>query len=229
MLYSFPPQAKYGKVIPKSKIYEHSDIATRLKQKFVSQIDKIIWSYKLAQETINLPPTPKVPEIEVFEIYLKGTTIDEAVLKAIDRAIPLPIIFYIHSIDKKVQLVAAYKRPSETAAKRWVIEAYFKSDWFSSTSPPCQLPVAFNLESLYTQIIKALMPQKIDPVQTQDIEVQLQRAQQIAIKEKKYQQLLAKRDRQKQFNKKVQLNQQLHKLKEEIEMLKYANKEEHNR
>ena len=229
MLYSFPPQAQYGKVIPKSKIYEHSDITSSLKQKFVSQIDKIIWSYKLAQETINLPPTPKVPEIEVLSIYLKGTAIDDAVLKAIDRAIPLPILFYIHTIDKKVQLVAAYKRPSEAATKRWVIEAYFKSDWFRSTSPPRPLPVALNLESLYIQIIKALMPQNLDTTQIQDIEAELQRAQQIAIKEKKYQQLLAKRDRQKQFNKRVQLNQELHKLKEEIEMLKYANKEEQNR
>ena len=150
-------------------------------------------------------------------------------LKAIDRAIPLPILFYIHRIDKKVQLVAAYKRPSEAATKRWVIEAYFKSDWFRSTSPPRPLPVALNLESLYIQIIKALMPQNLDTTQIQDIEAELQRAQQIAIKEKKYQQLLAKRDRQKQFNKRVQLNQELHKLKEEIEMLKYANKEEQNR
>ncbi len=226
MLYSFPPQAKFGKVIPKSKIYEHSDITSSLKQKFVSQIDKIIWSYKLAQETINLPPTPKVPEIEVLSIYLKGTAIDDAVLKAIDRAIPLPILFYIHSIDKKMQLIAAYKRPSQTNSNKWVIDSYFKSDWFGSNAPQLSLPVALNLESLYIQIIKALMPQKINQATPNSIETEIARAKLIAAKEKEYQQLKQKRDRQKQFNKRVQLNQELHKLKEEIEMLKYGNREE---
>ncbi len=203
MLYSFPPQAKFGKVVPKTKIYEHSNISFALKQKFVSQIDKIIWSYKLAQETINLPPSAKVPEIEVLSIYLKGSAIDEALLKAIDSAIPLPILFYIHSIDKKVQLIAAYKRPSQTNSNKWVVDSYFKSDWFGSNIPPCPLPVALNLESLYIQIIKALMPQKINQATPKSIETEIARAKLIAVKAKEYQQLKQKRDRQKQFNKRV--------------------------
>ena len=227
MRYAFPPQAKFGKVIPKKKIYEHASVSASLKEKFVTQIEKIVWSYKLAEETINVPATPKVPEIEIFDIYLKGDRVDEALIKAIDRAVPLPIFFYIHSKEGRRKAKAAYKRPSEADSRKWVIEGYFESDWQDADVDAVPLPVAVDLEKLYAQMIKALMPQELaESARVDDIEAEVARAQQIQTKEREYQRLKAKRDREKQFNKKVKLNEALHKLKEEIEMLQYATKEE---
>ena len=92
MLYIYPKQAHFGKMIAKSKIYEHSHLTMAVKNKFISQIDKITWQYKLAPETINLSATPSVPEIQIFNIRLKGDTLDEALLRVIDKAIPFPIM-----------------------------------------------------------------------------------------------------------------------------------------
>ena len=39
-----------------------------MKDLFVAQVEQIVWQYKLAPETINLPATPGVPEIQVFGI-----------------------------------------------------------------------------------------------------------------------------------------------------------------
>lgn len=223
MRFEFPSQAKFGRVIPKSKIYEHASISSALRQKFIEQIDKIVWSYKLAEETLNIPATDKIPEIEVFDVYLKGNTIDEAVLKAIDRAIPLPIFFVIHRKDGDIKAKAAYKRPSEAESGKWVIESYFESDWLSADTALQPLPTALDLEKLYTQMIKALMPQTISQAaKTDDIEQEVERAKRIEALQKEYKRLKAKRDREKQFNKKVQLNERLHELKAEIEKLQYA-------
>jgi hypothetical protein len=221
--FEFPQQAKFGRVIPKSKIYEHASVNSALRQKFIGQIDKIVWSYKLAEETLNIPATHKIPEIEVFDIYLKGNTIDEAVLKAIDRAIPLPIFFTIHRKDGDIKAKAAYKRPSEAESGKWVIESYFESDWLPADTAPQPLPTALDLEKLYAQMIKALMPQMISQAaKTDDIEQEVERAKRIEALQREYNRLKAKRDREKQFNKKVQLNERLHELKAEIEKLQYA-------
>ena len=221
MRYAFPTQAKFGKVIPKKKIYEHASVSASLKEKFVTQIEKIVWNYKLAEETINVPATPKVPEIEIFDIYLKGDTVDKALIKAIDRAVPLPIFFHIHNQEGRYKAKAAYKRPSEADSHKWVIEGYFESGWQDVDVDAVPLPVAVDLEKLYAQMIKALMPQELaGSARTDDIEAEVARAKQIQTKEREYLRLKAKRDREKQFNKKVKFNEALHKLKEEIEKLK---------
>ena len=83
MLYNYPKQAHFGRVIPKNKIYEHGSVNTSTKDKFVNQIEKIVWTYKLAPETLNLESKQSVPEIQVFDIYLKTSDIDEELLKYI--------------------------------------------------------------------------------------------------------------------------------------------------
>lgn len=62
----YPKQAVFGRTLPKNKIYEHSGANTRLKDLFVEQVEQIVWQYKLAPETINLPARPGVPELQVF-------------------------------------------------------------------------------------------------------------------------------------------------------------------
>ena len=73
-LFSYPPQAAFGRPLPKNKLYEKSGANTRLKDLFVSQVDQIVWQYKLAPETINLTARPGVPEVQVFSIHLKAVT-----------------------------------------------------------------------------------------------------------------------------------------------------------
>ena len=91
--FDYPKSAAFGRVLPKNKIYEHAGANTALKDLFVREVDQIVWRYKLAPETINLSATKSVAEIQVFDISLKTRQLDEAVLRAIDKAIPFPLIF----------------------------------------------------------------------------------------------------------------------------------------
>jgi cytochrome c556 len=221
MRYAFPERTRVSKTVPKSKIYEHTAADTSLKEKFIDQVDKILWSRKLAEETPGLPATEKVPEIVIFDLYLKGGDIDETLLRAIDRAIPLPIFFYLHRSDGRIKAKAAYKRPSEANSRQWVIESYFESDWFDAETPTKPLPSAVDLEKLYAALIKALMPQSVSgSIRADDIEAEVERAKLLKAKEREYQRLKARRDREKQFNKKLKLNEELHRLEKEIENIK---------
>src|ERR1035437_7945938 len=120
-LFHYPKQAAFERLIPKKKIYEHSKPSSAVRDKLVTQVDKIIWQYKLAPETVNLPAKPSVPEIQIFSITLKTPELSEDVLRCIDQAIPFPI-FYQLMFEDRIKAKAAYKRPSDADANKWVVD-----------------------------------------------------------------------------------------------------------
>src|SRR6202035_2595117 len=94
-MFAYPKQAEVNRVVPKNKIYAHAKPSKRVRELFVSEVDEILWRYKLSPETTNLPARDGITEIEVFEIALKNSELDDAVLQAIDRAIPFPLFFQL--------------------------------------------------------------------------------------------------------------------------------------
>ena len=58
--FDYPKAAAFGRVVPKNRIYEHAGASTALRDLFVTQVDQIVWKYKLAPETINLAATKAV-------------------------------------------------------------------------------------------------------------------------------------------------------------------------
>ena len=220
-LFAWPKQAVFGRVVPKNKIYEHAGANTALKDLFVREVDQIIWRYKLAPETINLSATKSVAEIQVFDILLKTGKLDEAVLRAIDKAIPFPLIFEL-SHDGKRRATAAYKRPSEADSVKWVISEYFATDWMAETAVRSPLPVALNLVGLYDALLSGLMPQQVQSAfgqETQDIQARVDRMEAIRAKTRDLERINARLAREKQFNKRVVINGELRAAKLELELL----------
>lgn len=155
-LYDWPRAAAFGRVIPKNKIYEHAGANTALKDLFVRDVDRIVWSHKLSPETTKLAASKKVPEIQVFRIVVRTATLDRDVLRAIDKAIPFPLIFeLVHS--GRVKMAAAYKRRSEADSARWVVGDYFEGDWQPEEASRAPLPVALNMGTLYEQLLAPLV------------------------------------------------------------------------
>jgi hypothetical protein len=90
-MFAYPPQAAFGRKLPKSKIYLHGQPSRRVKDLFVSQVEDIVWAYKLAPETINLAARPGVAEIQIFTIHLRSENVHEDILRTIDKTIVHPI------------------------------------------------------------------------------------------------------------------------------------------
>ncbi|WP_286978897.1 DUF4391 domain-containing protein [Pseudomonas sp.] len=212
-LFSFPAQARVARVVAKSKIYEHGSVTSALRDKFVSQVEQITWTYKLAPETINLPTRGGVAEIQVFDITLKAAELDEDVLRAIDRAIPLQIIFQLHH-EQRTRMVAAFKRPSEADASKWVIDGYFVGSWLPADSMRQTLPVALDLQGLYEQLLRSLLPSPARPGES--LPEQLQRLNRLRSLRSEHAKLNARLHKEKQFNRKVLLNSQLREIRNEI-------------
>lgn len=215
-MFEFPKQAFFGRTVPKNKIYEKTRVSSSLRQKFVKQIDKIVWQYKLSPETVNLPSRKSVPEIEVFTIQLREADLREEILRTIDNAIPFPIIYEL-VFDGKVKTKAAFKRPSGADSSKWVTDIYFESGWHKIDAKRKPLPVALDLARLYEQLLRELMPTA--PISGEQIAEQVARLGQIRSKQFEADKLESRMRKEKQFNRKVELNVELRKLKNQIEEL----------
>lgn len=220
-LFAYPKQAEFDRTLPKNKIYEHSGANTRLRDLFVEQVEKIVWRYKLAPETINLAAKPGVPEIQIFAIQLKTSELHRDVLRCIDGAIQFPIIFELTQglgAEARTQLVAAYKRPSETDPASWVCSDYFETGWIPATAERTPLPLALDLGGLYEQLLRRLVPVAARP--NESLGVQVIRAEQVRTKEREVAQAQARLAKEKQFNRKVEANARLRQLTTELQALK---------
>jgi hypothetical protein len=175
------------------------------------------WAHKLAPETLNLPATPAVPEIQVFRVTLKGDALDDDILRAIDRAIPFPLMFELVAGDR-VQPAAAYKRPSEAERGKWVLSDPLRGEWSALDAPRAPLPVAVNMGALYDGMLSALMP--VAPVPGEDVETRLARLAAIRAKEREIAQLQSRLKRESQFNIKVTLHGQLAEAQATFEHMK---------
>jgi len=216
-LIAYPKQAAFGRVLPKNKIYEHGGANTRLKDLFVKQVEQVIWQYKLAPETLHLPARPGVPEIQIFSIQLKTPELHADVLRCIDGAIPFPIVFEL-IFDGRTQVVAAYKRPNEADASRRVLSDYFASDWLPMDSERTAMPVALHLGGLYEQLLHHLIPLSARPQET--LAELVARVEQAQAKQRELDKTTARLAKEKQFNRKVEINAELRKLKMELDELK---------
>lgn len=248
--WKFPEAAKFGRVIPKEKLYSQVGANAELKQLFVEQVAQIKWVYKLAESTINLAKTKQVHELEVIQIKLKAQTLDEKILSAIDKAIPHPTLFMLtrdvkgaKTTEQEIAYQAAHKLKTTTQSnkEKWQQSAYLKSQWLlPSSQHAAPLPAATSLHSLYNQLLEALIPlglQGVHDLQEPKSAYEHTNAQQkkrsledkladlaaIQALNKQIEQTKTKRDKEKQFNRKRELNDQFKALKKQLAALKMAN------
>ena len=218
-LYQYPDKAFVNRSIPKTKFYEKASITKTVKDAFIRQIQNIVWAYKLSPETINLNATKDLLEIQVFNISLKTTDLDEKVLLAIDKAIPHPIIFQL-SFEDRIQVKLAYKRINEADSTKWIIDQYFSSSWLTPkevNASKISLPIAINLTNLYEQILKELLPLKAKT--SENIKEQTERYNLIEQKKKEIEQIEKKIHNEKQFKRKVEFNSKLKELTKQLNNL----------
>ena len=156
ILYEWPTGAQFGARIPKERFYERTANSSSLREKFVSEVQRITWMYKLAEATINLPSSAEVPEIEVLRLEPKGSDVSGSVLVAIDKAIPNPVIFEIHRMDRgnpSVRMVAAHKIVRSAAPQP---SAYFSTGWMPADTCRTAMPIAITLPALYSALVTPL-------------------------------------------------------------------------
>lgn len=158
VLYRWPKNAAFGRVVPKVRFYEHGNVRAAVKQKFVSDLQRITWAYKLAEVTVHLEGSSAVPEIQVFSLDAKGADVDDDLLRAIDRSVHFPTVFEVigsYEGCARVRMTAAQKQLGATTPK---VGSYFTTEWHPTDTPRVPLPTAIDLPTLYEAILMGLLP-----------------------------------------------------------------------
>ncbi len=216
MLFQYPKQAHFGRVVAKSKIYENAKVPPALKKKFVEQLGKITWQYKLSPETTNLAGKEAAPEIQVFSITQKTEELDEKLLRCIDAAINFPTLFELNYRDQ-LQTRAAYKRPSDVDSSKWVVGDYFESEWKPLDTERTPLPVSLDLSKLYEQLLRGLIP--LPAREGESMKAHADRHAAIIAARRKANRIEKRMHTEKQLNRKVEWNAQLRTINETIAQL----------
>lgn len=204
VLFDWPTAAKFGRVVPKSKFTEQSMMNAGLREKFKTEVQKIVWECKLAEPTTRLKATAAVPEIQVFRIEAKSGDVSEGVLAAIDRFVLFPVVFEIISGDM-TRTVAAYKTVGSGAPKQ---SAYFSSSWVPNREPRAPMPIAIDLPALYEALLGALMPVARRSGET--VSDAAARMEQIKKVQREISSLERKLSAEPQLNRKIELRRQIH-------------------
>jgi hypothetical protein len=198
----FPESTRYGKRIPKRKFYEHLDFTPRLTQVFTEQIDCVIWQNKLAPSTSNFAAGEVVSEIQVLTIRLNEKTLDRQVLPFLNKGIPYHILFVLVCGGEAQSWIEAHGTFSGT-------------DWLPIDSFEIK-PEGLNLDAVYDNMVRWVAGGRLgggdlgEAVAHDNKRQRLERD--IAALEKKV-------ANERQFNKQVELNRELKRLRKELECL----------
>lgn len=212
-LYDWPSAARFGRVVPKTKFYEHGNVRAALREKFVDDIRRVTWAYKLAESTTRLKGTDAVPEIQIFTLETKGGDVGDDVLAAIDKSVHFPIIFEVSKGDD-VRMVAAHKALGGAGPK---LSPYFTTAWLHAHSARAPLPPAIDLPTLYESLVATLLP--IPLRRNESVSAATDRMGRARTLEREIATLERRLSNEPQFNRKVQLRHQLLERKSALDEL----------
>ena len=198
-MFNLPENCEVNKFVPKKVFYEKISFSTAIKDEFVNLVDKIVWKYKISEDTLGINKTNKIEEIQVFEINLKEKNFPKNILKVITKAIPYPILFVIY-----------YKENICYSIK--VDDIYF-TDWNEDINISFS---GLNLENIYENIVKSIIKENETK---KDFETLIEDKKKEIELSKKLDQLKNKIKIEKQFNKKVELNKQIKEIEKELEVV----------
>lgn len=207
VVFDWPPATRVDRAISKTEVLARAGKPSGLRERLTRELAEISWACKLATTTLNLPPGG-LPEFQVFRLRLKPgvATASEPLLRAIDLAIPSPLLFEVTG-DAGTYTVGAPKRASAATAGKQVLGAYIAGTWVGAGTARHPLPVALDLAGLHQALLRALVP--LAGRRGETLDALLARLAAVRLAERDGIRLQARLHAETQFNRKVQINQQL--------------------
>lgn len=81
--------------MPKEAFYKHISLTKALKEKFVSDVDRIFVEYSITKESLNLVSESEIEEILVLSILLKKPDFDVKIIEVIAKQNPHRLVFLL--------------------------------------------------------------------------------------------------------------------------------------
>lgn len=213
-----PKTTEFNKRIPKQKFYENLAISPALKKVFVDQVKTIYWRNKIATTTVNLASGTDVTEIEVFEVRLNSQTLDEGMLRQMDKEIPYHIMFLLE-YQGKYQAWIGYKEAAASGIAAFKVNKYYHTEWLEEDDLPVKLE-GLDIDAVYENFVKQIAGDKLQVADVgESLKDTVAREEEKEALRKQIDNLQVKIKKEKQLNKQMQMNKELKLLKSKLESM----------
>ena len=143
-MFELPKDCYVNKFLPKKIFYEKVGVSSGVKDEFVNLVDRITWLYKLSPDTIGIPKTENIEEIQIFQIDVREKELPLAVIKTITKGVQYKILFLIKYND---DFTYSIKVEDNIYSSNWNEEINFEFN-------------AINLEIVYENIVKLIIKEE---------------------------------------------------------------------
>lgn len=111
---TFPKKAAVGRIMPKEAFYKRLTLSSNVREKFVSDVKRIVLEYKLSADTLNVEKGSEIPEILMLSIDLKKQEMDDRIVENIARQNAHKLLFLL-KFQEQGQLALYYHKLYKTS------------------------------------------------------------------------------------------------------------------
>lgn len=208
----FPQTTVVRRPVPKNAFYKHLEVNARIKQRFVDDVVRIDWLYKLAPSTLNVTDGKQVHEIVVFVAELKQQDCPDDVFLFIDKNLPRHVVFILEH-EGQCKLLLNYKEWLDEKAGTFKIVKSFASEWQSAEN--VSLPISGQtMDVVYESMAGAISgfgtSKSEDTKRVVELQTMIQKTQ------RDVEALQKKIRNEQQFNRQMEMNTEARNLKKQI-------------
>ena len=205
----FPTATAVHRRLPKEAFYKHLPPTKALKDKFVSDVERIVIENSLTKDNLNLNTDSEIKEILLLSITLKKQEFDGKVIEAIAKQNPHNLVFLLMFEDSR-QLALYHSK-------------LYRTQWMDASEISLK-PQGFSLDEIWEAFVEqiALYDERAEKSASLSVDERLALQEQILKLEK----LIAKTEaaawKEQQPKKQFELYTRLRGYKQELEDLKHG-------
>ena len=205
----FPAATAVHRRLPKEAFYKHLPLTKILKEKFVSDVDRIVVENSFTKENLNLASDAEIKEIMLLSIPLKNQEFDGKVIEAIARQNPHKLVFLL-SFENQQQLAVYHNK-------------LYRTLWMDHDEIALKLQ-GYSLDEIWDSFIEQIALYKERAEQTDDLSIE----DRLAIQDQilKLETQISKTEnamwKEQQPKKKFELHTRLREYQKKLEDLKHG-------
>lgn len=205
----FPAATAVHRRLPKEAFYKHLPLTKILKEKFVSDVDRIVVENSFTKENLNLASDAEIKEIMLLSISLKSQEFDGKIIEAIARQNPHKLVFLL-SFENQQQLAVYHNK-------------LYRTLWMKHDEIALKLQ-GYSLDEIWDSFIEqiALYEERAEQTDALSIEDRLAIQDQILKLEKQIDKTENAMWKEQQPKKKFELHTRLREYQKKLEDLKHG-------
>lgn len=204
------------RVVPKTKFYHFMEVNQRMKVRFVNDVEKITWLYKLSANTLNVTSSEDLVEIDFFVATLKQQDCPVDLFTFIDTNMPHHIVFILE-YENNYMILLNYKDWGDGTHTKFKITKSFASLWMNEEQLSLEIQ-GQSLSRIYDNFVAQISGIGEHKAGALSEIVQLKKA--IAKAETELKALQKKMLREPQFDRQIQINKEVKAKRREVAEIK---------